>query len=71
MDSSRVFNNWVVITLSHKATISEDFEDIHLVAFDVISDNIASFVQSGMYGDMNTIYSTTMGYYVIKFVSDA
>ena len=32
---------------------------------------MASFVQSGKYGTMNTTCKSTMGYYVIKFVSEA
>ena len=38
------FNNWNIITLSHKATTSEDFEDINQVVLDGISDNMASFL---------------------------
>ena len=32
---------------------------------------MALFFQSGKYGNMNTTYYTTMGYYVITFVSEA
>ena len=32
---------------------------------------MASIVQSGMYGDINTDYTTTNGFYVIQFLSDA
>ena len=32
---------------------------------------MASLVQSGMYGDINTYDTTTNGLYVIKFLSEA
>ena len=32
---------------------------------------MASLVQSGMYGDINTDYTTTNGFHVIQFLSDA
>ena len=57
--------------MSHKATTSEAFEEIHKVFLDGISDNITSLVQSGNYGAMNTTDTSTMGYCVIKFVSEA
>ena len=65
------FNNWNIITLSQKATTSEDFEEIFHVFLDGISDNMASLVQSGKYVVINTTDTSTMGYYVIKFVTEA
>ena len=32
---------------------------------------MASLVQSGKHGDINTTYTLTMEYYVLKFVSEA
>ena len=55
------FNNWNIITLSHKATTSEAFEDIHQVVLDGISDNMASMVQSGKYSAMDTTDTSTVG----------
>ena len=57
--------------MSHKATTSEVFEDIHQVFLGVIGDNMASLVRYVKYGDSNTTDTSTMGYYVIKFVSEA
>ena len=37
---------------------------------DEISDNTASLVQLGKYGDINAADQTTMGYYVIKYISE-
>ena len=56
--------------MSNKATTGEYFEEIHQVVLDDISDNMASLVQSGKYGAMNTTETPAMGYYVIKFVSE-
>ena len=64
------FKNCNIITLSHKATTSEDFEEIRQVILDGISDNMASLVQYGNYVTMNTIDKSTMVYYVMKFISD-
>ena len=50
---------------------SREFEKIHQVVLDVISDNIASLVQYNKYGAINIAYTTTNGYYVIKFISEA
>ena len=60
------FNNWNTITLSHKATTREDFEDVNQIVFDGISDNVALLVQSGKYGAINTTDTTTMGFYVLE-----
>ena len=65
------FNNWNIITLSHKSTTSEDFKGIHQVVLDGISENMASLVQSAKHEAINTAYTSSMGYYVIKFVSEA
>ena len=65
------FNHWNIITLSYNSTASEDFEEIYQVVIDGISENMASLVQLVKYGVMNTIDTSTMGYYVIKLVSEA
>ena len=36
-----------------------------------ISDRMAALVQTGKYGDINTTYTTKMGYYVINFLSES
>ena len=66
--SALLFNNWNVITFSHKDTADEAFEEIHKFFLDGISNNMASLVQSVCYDAMNTSGSKTMSYYVIKFV---
>ena len=65
------FNKRNIITLSHKSTTSEDFEEIHKVVLDFISENMTSLFQSGNYGVINTTDVSTMRYYVIMFVSEA
>ena len=63
------FNNWNIIQFSHKATSSEDIEKIVKFLLDRISDNLYALVQTGKYGDINTTNLTTVGYYVIRFMS--
>ena len=65
------FNNWNSIHMSPKSTHSESFEEIHKVVIDRISDNMASLVQSGKYGAINTADTTTNGFYAINFISEA
>ena len=64
------FNNWNVIQLSHKSTPFDAFDEIHQVVLDGISDNMASLVQSGKYGVINTYKTSTNGFYVIMFTSE-
>ena len=44
---------------------------MHQVVLDIISYNVASLVKPGKYGLINTDETTTNGFYVIKFVSEA
>ena len=48
------FNNSNIIKLSQKSTLSETFDEIHQVIIYGISDNMASLVESGKYGAINT-----------------
>ena len=41
---------------------------MHKVVIDIISENISSLVQLGKYGATNAADTTTMGYYVIKYL---
>ena len=43
---------------------------MHKLVLDVISDNMASLLQLGKYGAINAMYLTTMGYSVIKCLSE-
>ena len=65
------YNNWNIIHLTPKSTYFEVFDEIHQVVLDVISDNMASLFQSGMYGFINTDDTTTNVFYVIQFISEA
>ena len=64
-------NNWNIIHLTQKSTPFKYFGDIQKVVLDGISDNMASLVQSGMYGVINTYDTTTNGLYVIQYLSEA
>ena len=50
---------------------NEAFDDIPQVVIDGISDNMASLVQSGKYGVINTSYTTTNWFYVIQLISES
>ena len=64
------YNNWNIIEITPKSTHFEAFYKIHKVVIEGISENMASLDQSGMYGAINTDYTTTNGLYVIQFLSD-
>ena len=59
------FNKRNIIELSSKSTSTEKFDAIHQVVLDGISDNIASLVESGKYGAINTKDTSTNGFYVM------
>ena len=65
------FNNWNIIKLSLKSTSSDTFDEIHQVVLGGISDNMASLFQSSKYGDINTTDTSTNGFHVIMFTSEA
>ena len=56
-----------IIKLSQKSTPSDTFDEINQVVLDGISDNMASLVESGNNGAINTTNKTTNGFYVIMF----
>ena len=64
------FNNWNIVQFLHKATSSDDHDKIYQVVLDGISNNIYALVQTCQYGTINTTDMTTIGYYVIKFLSE-
>ena len=43
---------------------------MHKFVLDGISDNISALVQNRKYGVINNSDPTTMGYYVVKFLSE-
>ena len=47
-------SNWNIIELTPKSTPFEAFDYIHKVVLDGIRGNMASLVQSDMYGAINT-----------------
>ena len=64
------YNNWNIIELTPKSTPFEAFVEIHKVVLDRISENMASFVQSGIYCAIDTDDTATNGIYVIQFISE-
>ena len=65
------YNNCNIIHLTPKSIPFEEFDEIPKVVLDEISENMASLVQSGMHGVINTDYTTTNGLYAIQFLSEA
>ena len=65
------YNNWNTIEITVNSKLLEAFYYIHQVIIDGISDNVASLVKSGMYGAIDTYDTTTNGFYVIQFISEA
>ena len=57
--------------MSRKSTPSDTFYQKNEVVLDGIIDNMASLVESGKYGSINTIEKTTNEFYVIMFTSGA
>ena len=64
------FNNCYILKLSHKETSSEEIDKVHQVVLDVISENMATLLQKGQYVAINTTDTSTMIYYVVKFMSE-
>ena len=54
-----------------ETTSSDTFDEIHQVVIDSISDNMASLVESGKYGAINTTDTSTKRFYVIMFKTGA
>ena len=65
------YNNWNIIEITPKSATFEAFDDMNQFVLDGISDNMASFGKSVMYGSINTYDTTTNGFYVIQFISEA
>ena len=48
------YKNWNIIEITPKPITFEAFDGIHKVVLDRISENMASLVQPGIYGAINT-----------------
>ena len=62
------FNNWNIVQITNKNTPSEEFDALHKIVVNGISENMSSLVHVGKYGAINASDTTTMGYYVIKYL---
>ena len=67
----RFFHDWNIIQFSHKETSFEDIYKIHQILLDRISEYMATLMKTGYYGGINTTETTTMGSYVIRFMSES
>ena len=63
-------NNWNIINLTNKNTLSEDFDEVNQLVLDGISNNMSSLVHTGKYGAINVADPTTLGYYVVNYLSE-
>ena len=57
--------------MSSKSNSYDTYDEIHQVVLDCVSDNMASLVESGQYGAINTTDTSTNVFYVIMFTSGA
>ena len=64
------FNNCNTIPFSNKITTNKDFDAVHKVVPDGIRDNMSAVFHNVKYGAINTSDPTTMGYYVVKILSE-
>ena len=62
---------WNILQLSYKATSSEEIDKNNQVVVYSISEITVLLVLTGKYGTINTTDTTTMGYYVIKCMSES
>ena len=46
-------NNWNIIKFTNKGTPGEDFDDIHNIVLDSVSENMDSLVKTMKYGTQN------------------
>ena len=60
-----------MIQLSQKSTPYDAFDEIQQVVLDGISENMASLVESGKYGTINTTDKAKNAFFVIMFTSEA
>ena len=65
------YKNWNIIELTPRSITFEAFDDIHKVFLDGISEDMASLVQSGIYGANNTAKNTTNAFCAIQLISEA
>ena len=63
------FNNRNIIQFTNKTTSIQDFDAVHKLMIDCISENMSALVQLGKYFDINAVDPTTMECYVIKYLS--
>ena len=60
------FDNWNIVQFTNKTTSSEEFDELHKVVIDGISETMASLVQLGNSSAINETDPTIIGYYMIK-----
>ena len=61
-----LLNNWNIINFTNIIKSSEDFDEVHQVVLDGISDTMYSLVQIGKHGDINAEDTTKLVHNVVK-----
>ena len=64
-------NNWKIINFINKNISVEDFDDVNKFVLYGNSDNMEFIARTDKYYYASTTDPTTMGYYVVKFLSIA
>ena len=64
------FNSCNRIKFTNKITTNKDFDAMHKVLLIVISEKVYELIHNGKYGAIYNADPTTMGYYVVKFLSE-
>ena len=59
-----------MIQFTNKTTINEDFDAVHKVVLDGISDNMSVLFHNGKYGAIKTVDPTIIGYYAVKILTE-
>ena len=63
------YNNLNIIDFINISIFTENFYQINRVVLDVTSNNTHFLVKTGKHGTTRTTDSTTMEYYVVKYIS--
>ena len=63
------FKNWNIILFTNKTTTDQDFDAVHKVLSDGISNIMSVLDHNGKNDAIKNTDPTTIGYYVVKLLS--
>ena len=64
------FNNWNIIQFFNKSTTYEDFDEVHKVVLDGISENMSSLDHNVKYIAVDTVDTTFPSYSVARLIPE-